>query len=153
MSVTISGPHPFNIVTIILRDPEWNDTENIKDEIAVKRANTGVMYTYIKRQKTRRRLTMQFSLDSWKVMEVEEFFRCYYAAVLKLTDHLGQVWVGYAINNPFEWTTDGKSRKRKHGMIRRSNHWEALPDLKGGEEVASFTLEMEVVPLGQEQDL
>lgn len=153
MPVTIAAPHPYNQTTIVLRDPEWNDTVNLKDEVLIKRAINGTMYSYVKRQKTRRRLTMQFTLDSWKVLEVEAFFRCYYAARLKVIDHESNEWVGYAVNNPFEWITDGKAGKRKHGKVKIAKHWEALPNINGGEEMASFTLELEVVPLNQEQDL
>lgn len=145
MPVAFSAPHPWNTTTIILRNPEWNDTVNVKDEVAVKRSINGTMYTYVKRQKTRRRLTMQFTLDSWKLLEAEEFFRAYYAARMKIVDHLGNFWVGYAVNNPFEWTLDGKAVK--------SNLGPSLSGLNGGNELGSFNIELEVVPLGQEQDL
>ncbi len=143
MPVTFSAPHPYNQTTIILRNPEWNDSVNVKDEVAVKRSINGTMYTYVKRQKTRRRLTMQFTLDSWKLLEAEEFFRTYYAARMKIIDHLGNFWVGYAVNNPFEWTLDSKAKKTSVQFT----------GIRGGQELGSFAIELEVVPLGQEQDL
>jgi hypothetical protein len=145
MSVTFTAPYPYNQTTTIVRNPSWNDTVNIKDEMEVKRAMDGTLYTYVKKQATRRRLLLQFVLDSWKAMELESFFKSYYAARIYVKDHLGNEWIGYAVNSPFEFVTDGTGGKRGHRT--------GLPTNLGGEELVSVTIELEVVPLGHEGDL
>ncbi len=135
MSVQFTAPYPQNQTTTFVRNPEWNDSENLKDQIDVKHALDGTLYTYIKKQAHRRRLMFSFILTFHKALELQGFFRAYYASKIYIKDHLEKEWVGYATNNPFEFTTDGRGTPG------------------GGGELVNFQLEFEAVPLGYEDYL
>lgn len=135
MSVQFTAPYPLNQTTTFVRDPEWNDSDNLKSQLDVKHALDGTLYTYVKKQNHRRRLMMAFTLTFHKALELQAFFRAYYASKIYIKDHLNREWIGYAVNNPFEFVTDNKGGPG------------------GGGELTSFQLEFEAVPLGYEDYL
>lgn len=134
MSVELSAPYPWKQTTTILPNPQWDDSVNLMDEVNVKRSSDGTMYTYVKRSKSRRRLVMAFYLTLHKGLELQAFLNAYYSSPIYLKDHLSAEWVGYAVGNPFEFDTT----ERGAGS---------------GKEMMTIQLELEAVPLGQEQDL
>jgi hypothetical protein len=44
-----------------------------------------------------------------KGIELEQFVRKYLSVQWQVTDHNGQVWLGYLANNPVELRTDGRA--------------------------------------------
>jgi hypothetical protein len=135
MSIQLSAPHPYRQTTTILPNPDWDDSVGLKDNITIKRAVDGTMYTYVKRQVTRRKLLMSFTITLHKAIELQAFLRTYYASRIYVKDFLNKEWVGYAVGNPFEFETTER----------------AAPG--GGAELVKVQLELEVVPLGHEGDL
>lgn len=91
--------------TTILPNPEWSDSENITDEIIIKRVLEGGRYTYIKTKNYRRRLLFNFKLARMKALELRAFIQSYFNSEITLTDHLGQIWIGRFTVNPFDFTT------------------------------------------------
>lgn len=98
--------------TTVLPDPEWNDSENLTDEIIVKRSMVGTIYTYTKTKNARRRLLMRFNLTRQKALELRAFIRAYYSSEIKLTDHENQVWLVKFTSNPFEFATPSTAEWR-----------------------------------------
>ncbi len=91
--------------TTVLPNPRWNDSENPTVEIITKRAMQGTLYTYAKTKNERRKLSMSFDLTRQKALELRAFIRAYYQSKIRLTDHIGQVWVVNFTSNPFEFAT------------------------------------------------
>lgn len=90
---------------IFLPNPQWDDGENLTDQIITKRAMNGRLYTYVKTKNERRRLLMRFDLTREKAFELRAFIRSYYSSEIKLIDHNDIIWIGHLTNNPFEFTT------------------------------------------------
>lgn len=105
---TLQAPHPGLQTTTVMPSPEFGDSENLVAEVSAKRAMDGTLYTYVKR-KGRRRLQWTFGLSRNKGLEVRAFIQSYFASKIMVTDHNGRKWVGYFVNNPFEFDTDRRS--------------------------------------------
>lgn len=67
----------------------------------------------------------QFNLSGDKAIELREFLDAYFSNQIQVTDHLGNIYVGYVKNNPFEFISEGPA-----------------PDWPGNE-TRSITLEFE----------
>lgn len=91
--------------TIILPNPQWNDSENPTVEIITKRSMNGLLYTYAKTKNQRRRLLMRFELTRQKAMELRAFINAYYRSEIQLVDHNNRTWIVNFTNNPFEFAT------------------------------------------------
>jgi len=105
----LQAPHPALEATTLLPDPSWGNGENLTDEIQVKRAMDGTLYTYVKTKNDRRHLQWTFRLTRNKALELRAFIQAYFAAKIKVTDHNERVWIGYFINSPFEFDTPGRA--------------------------------------------
>ena len=52
----VQAPHPALEATTLLPNPQFGDGENLTDEVQVKRAMDGTLYTYVKTKNDRRHL-------------------------------------------------------------------------------------------------
>ncbi len=102
---TLQAPHPSLEATTLLPNPKFGDGENLADEVQIKRAMDGTVYTYVKTKNGRRRLQWTFRLTRNKALELRAFIQAYYAVKIRATDHNDRVWVGYFTDNPFEFDT------------------------------------------------
>jgi len=105
----LQAPHPALEATTLLPSPQFGDCENLTDEVMVKRAMDGTLYTYVKTKHGRRGLQWTFLLTRNKALELRAFIQAYYATAIKVTDHNERVWVGHFVNNPFEFDTPSRA--------------------------------------------
>ena len=105
----LQAPHPTLVATTLLPNPEFGDSERLTDEVLMKRAMDGTLYTYVKTKNSRRNLQWTFRLTRNKALELRAFVQAYYAAKIRVTDHNERVWVGHFINNPFEFDTPSRA--------------------------------------------
>ncbi len=103
--IELAAPYPAIQTVTLLPNPRFGDGEAQACEVAAKRAMDGTLYTYVKSKAARRRLTLPLNLSRMKALELRAFIRSYFASPVRLTDHLGQVWVGHFMSNPFEFST------------------------------------------------
>jgi len=89
--------------TTVLPNPELNDSENLTDDLNIKRSMQGNYYTYIKRKNQRRHLSFQIKLTRMKALELRAFIKCYFNSEIILIDHLNHCWKGKLTSNPFEY--------------------------------------------------
>jgi len=109
MSFLIAGPYPSLRTTTLLPSPRWGDSKAIGGTFISMRAMDGTLYTYVKSRNGKKKLRWDFELSRNKAMELREFFKAYFGEAVKITDHDGDVWIGYLINNPFEFATSGRA--------------------------------------------
>ncbi len=88
--------------TVALPNPRFNDSENLTNDINIKRTLGGKIFTYIK-SKERRRLILDLFISFAKSQELRIFLQAYNNQEVVLRDHIDQKWVGYIVNNPFEF--------------------------------------------------
>jgi hypothetical protein len=104
MTVRLSAPYPTIQTHTYLPHPQLGDTEQPTPEVGTRRAMDGTLYTYTKTKLQRRKLVLNFKITSAKASEVWEFIRSYHSSQIRYIDHLGRGWIGYIVNNPFEFT-------------------------------------------------
>jgi hypothetical protein len=105
---TLQAPYPGLQTTTVMPSPEFGDSENLVNEVSVRHAMDGTLYSYVKR-KGRRRLQWSFRLSRNKGLEVRAFIQAYFASKILVTDHNDRKWVGNFTNNPFEFDTDARA--------------------------------------------
>ena len=105
----LQAPDPTLQETTLLPDPKWGDGENLTEEVQVKRAMDGTMYSYIKTKNERRHLQWSFRLTRNKGLELRAFIQAYHSAMIRVTDHNGRIWVGNFVSNPFEFSASERS--------------------------------------------
>ena len=125
--IELAAPYPAIQTVSLLPNPQFGDGEAETCEVATRRAMDGTLYTYVKSKAGRRRLAFPLNLSRMKGLELRAFIQSYFATRVRLTDHLGQVWVGHFIGNPFEFSTP-----------RRAGGWP-------GDEMQTIRLEFEGV--------
>jgi hypothetical protein len=99
------APYPLIQTTSLLPNPQFSDQEMLLDTVTRKLAMDGTRYTYVKRRNGRRKLKWSFRLTRNKALEMREYLRVYFASKIRVTDHNARVWLGYFVNNPFEFET------------------------------------------------
>ncbi len=104
----IEAPYPAPSTTAILPSPQWGDSRELVSAISTMHTMNGTLYTYIKRKKARKKLVWDFEIARNKALELRAFFNIYYRTKVRIIDHDNVTWIGYLINNPFEFT--GKAR-------------------------------------------
>jgi hypothetical protein len=104
----IQAPYPGVQTTSVLPNPAVGDTLALRASVQTKRALDGTLFTYVKR-KGGRKMQWTFNLTRNKGLELRAFIKSYFASEVRIVDHMGRVWVGNFINNPFEFTTDRRS--------------------------------------------
>jgi hypothetical protein len=93
--------------TIILPCPIWGDSQAYQGEINLKRAMTGITYTYVKKTKTQK-LNYSFELGTYKWLELRDFYINHSEEVMLLQNHNAETWLVHMVNNPLESTTEGR---------------------------------------------
>ena len=110
MSTLIEAPYPKIKVTMILPNPRFDDFRAPQSDIIVKRSMLGRVITYVK-SSTKEQLRLPFHVTRMKSLEIEEFFRVYYPAPLKITLYPNEsneaVYVG-SLASPITRTAVGR---------------------------------------------
>lgn len=101
---SFQAPYPLIQTTSVLPNPHFSDGEGLSVSVSRQMAMDGTKYVYVK-TKERRTLKWSFKLTRNKAMELRAFIQCYFASKIRITDHNNRVWVGYFVNNPFEFDT------------------------------------------------
>lgn len=122
------APFPFIATTTLMPSPVWSDSKNLTSIVTVMRAMDGTPYTYVTSKSGRRLYQWTFELSRHKALELREFFEAYFSQKIKVTDHNGDIIIGYIKNNPFEFS----------GAGRAGPTWP-------GEETMTLTIELEEV--------
>lgn len=109
MSFRLEAPYPAMVSTTLLPSPRWGDNKGIKGTVTTMRTMDGTLYTYVKSREGKMKFQWEFELSRNKALELRAFIEAYFGNIIRATDHDGDVWVGYLINNPFEFTTQGRA--------------------------------------------
>ena len=99
---TFEAPYPSVAITVLTPNPQFSDGEGLAVSVTRKLAMDGTRYVYIK-NKGRRVLKWSFKLTRNKALELRAFLQSYFASQVRITDHNDRVWIGYFVNNPFEF--------------------------------------------------
>jgi hypothetical protein len=109
MTVRLGAPYPAMQTYTYLPNPEFGDLEGSRQTVDIKRSINNTVYTYVKSKDLRKRLQLRFTLTRGKALELRAFIVSYYRSKIQLTDHLGQVWLGYITTNPNEFESTGRA--------------------------------------------
>lgn len=109
MSFLIRAPYPSLITTTLLPSPAWGDSKSLTGSIITMRGMDGTLYSYVKSRNGRKKFNWQFELSRNKALELREFINSYHSEIIQVTDHDGDVYVGYLMNNPFEFAGTGRA--------------------------------------------
>lgn len=104
----IQAPYPTIQTATYLPNPQLGDSEANVLNVDIKRAMDGTTYSYVK-TRDREKLIWSFRISQHKGMELMEFYQSYKASQIKITDHLGNIFIGYFTSNPFEFEASGRS--------------------------------------------
>ena len=107
MSFLLQAPYPSLVSTTLLPSPRWGDSKSVKGVVNSMRTIDGTLYTYVKTKGSKKKFQWDFELARNKALELRAFIEAYYGDIIRITDHDGDVWIGYLINNPFEFMTRG----------------------------------------------
>lgn len=69
----------------------------------------GTLYTYVKSRNGRMKFQWEFEIARNKALELREFIDSYQGKLIQITDHDGDLWLGYLRSNPFEFTGAGRA--------------------------------------------
>ena len=105
MSIKLEAPYPGVTTITLLPNPKFNDSEGRTHSLQLNRTMAGNAYSYVKTTAERSKLVMQFLLTRAKGLEFRAFLASYFSTQIKLTDHLGSIWVGKFTSNPFDLDT------------------------------------------------
>lgn len=125
MSFRLAAPYPALSTTTILPSPVWGDTKATTGTVTTMRSVDGTLYTYVKSRNGRKRFRWDFEISRNKALELRAFISSYFSKPMRITDHDGDSFIGYLINNPFEL-----------GGVSRAKGWP-------GNESMSISLEFE----------
>jgi hypothetical protein len=100
--ILLQAPFEFIQTSIVLPNPLLDDTENLLSNLTLRRSMNGDTYTYVK-SSNNRKLKYTFSLDRYKAIELEEFFRAYNAASIKMMNWKGEIWNVKLLTNPIDF--------------------------------------------------
>ena len=107
MSFLLQAPYPALVTTTLLPSPNWGDSKGIKGTITSMRSIDGTLYTYKKTKGSKKVFQWDFELSRNKALELRAFIEAYFGKAIKVTDHDGDTYIGYLVNNPFEFSTEG----------------------------------------------
>ncbi len=91
--------------TIVLPNPEFNDTENLIASVSVKRTITGQTYSYVKKSNNRK-LKYKFLITQRKAFELEHFLTDYLGDRITMINWKSETWSGYFLTDPAEIISD-----------------------------------------------
>ena len=106
----LQAPYPPVSTTTILPNPKWGDSTALKATLVTLRATDGTLYTYIKNREGKKKYRWDFEIARHKAVELELFINSYFRDMLKITDHNGNIIIGYLKNNPFEFVGDSRAK-------------------------------------------
>lgn len=95
-------------LAITLPRPLLGDAEGGLNTISILRTETDETYTYVRRT-TARSLKYKFSISRGKALEMRNFVRQALASKITMTNWKGELWYGNLMNNPFEFTGQGRT--------------------------------------------
>lgn len=98
--VALSAPE----YTIVLPNPQLNDTQALSGTINLKRTMNGLTWTY-KKSTQLNKLKYLFWLGRPKALELRSFLLSYSSVPLTLQNWKGEQWIGAIVNSPFELTS------------------------------------------------
>jgi hypothetical protein len=110
MSFLLQAPYPALLTTTLLPSPNWGDSVALKGTVTSMRSVDGTLYTYVKTKGSKKAFQWDFELSRNKALELRAFVEAYFGKVIRITDHDGDVWIGYLVNNPFEFSTNGAAQ-------------------------------------------
>lgn len=99
MATEIKGPYPNPKVTIILPNPQFEDTRASESTVQVKRTMTGRVITYVQ-SSDRYTLRLPFTLSRMKSLELEAFIKAYQSARWQVSLYDGSVWDAQLVGQP-----------------------------------------------------
>jgi len=99
---TLEGPWPSLKNRTVIPNPLFSNSDANQHQVIAKRAETGKVRTYVRRN-NRRRLIWNFQMDREKALELRAFFKAYAADQILITDHNGEKWLGYFTSSPFSF--------------------------------------------------
>ena len=105
--ILLQAPFDCLQASVVLPAPLFSDTENLISNLNLKRSMNGETYTYIKSSDVRI-LRYTFRLTRGKSLEVEEFFRSYNSAEIKMQNWKGEIWKVNVITNPIDFVQTGR---------------------------------------------
>jgi hypothetical protein len=108
MSLILQAPVPLLTTTSVFPSPIFGDGEQPKHSITVMQSMNGTLYSYVK-SNARSQLQYSLTLSRMKALELRAFILAYFRAKVRLINHKGEVWDGYFVSNPFEFSTDSSS--------------------------------------------
>lgn len=106
----IQAPYPQYKTTCLLPSAEPGNNYALQATVKTLRSVNGTLYTHIKKKRGRRAFTWNFVVALDKGLEVKEFVRLYGGAVVRVTDHNGDHFLGNLTMNPLELTGDGRAK-------------------------------------------
>lgn len=98
----LQGPWPSLRSRTVIPNPLFSNSDANQHQVIVKRAETGRVRTYVRRN-NRRVLIWNFEMDREKALELRAFLKAYAADEILITDHNGEKWLGYFTSNPFSF--------------------------------------------------
>lgn len=107
MSFQLRAPFPYMSTTTTMPSPQFSDSKALTATINRMRAIDGTLYTYVHSRANRKRWVWQFNLARNKAVELREFLDAYFSNQIQITDHNGNILVGFVKNNPFEFIGEG----------------------------------------------
>lgn len=109
MAFVIQVPYPGILSTHYLPNPQLGDSIGSTGTLESRRAMDGTKYFYVKSRDKRKKLLWTFALSQDKALEMQAFFEVHSAKQVRITDHIGKVYVGNFTTNPFEFEAVGRS--------------------------------------------
>ena len=99
----LQAPYPGLASTTVLPDPQFNDAQAMQHGVTIQRAMDGTRYTHVHTTDGRHKLTYQFSMSRMKALELRAFIQAFFRSQVRLTNHKGEIWRVWFVNNPFEF--------------------------------------------------
>jgi len=109
MSFILRGPYPGIQTTTLLPSPKWGDSKALTATVISLRSMNGELFTHVKSRNGRMKFQWEFEVSRHKALELREFINSYQGALVHITDHDGDMWIGYLRSNPFEFAGAGKA--------------------------------------------
>lgn len=99
----LKAPYPASRVTVILPNPQFNDSRSSESVVTAKRSMLGRVITYIK-QSDRTILRLPFQLSRMKALELQAFLNSYQSATVEVVLYDGSRWAAQFIGEPHAQT-------------------------------------------------
>lgn len=108
MSVTFQYPYTAPTLTLTLRNPELGDSEAVDIKTKYNISMNGDIHT-IRHTPKNRRLNLTFhDIVKANVESFITFISTSAGSEVRYTDHMANVWRGYILTNPLDYTTERK---------------------------------------------